>query len=95
MNGKQNYQQKKILLFKEYNYQSGRYELIGIDGNINVVKKDHTIPNITFRFPENLAGGTRTITNYYNHAAITVHYRVEYYDKKRKHYKRNIIQNRF
>lgn len=73
---------EKDITFKEYNYQSGRYELIGIDGNINVVKKDHTIPNITFRFPENLAGGTRTITNYYNHAAITVHYRVEYYDKK-------------
>lgn len=69
------------ITFKEYNYQSGRYELIGIDGNGNVVKKDHTIPSITFRFPEMLSGGTRTITNYYNYAAITVPYRVEWYDK--------------
>ena len=69
------------ITFKEYNYQVDKYEHIGIDGNGNVVKKDHTIPNITFRFFENMSGSTRTITNYYNYAAITVPYRVEWHDK--------------
>ena len=38
--------------FKEYNYQVDKYEYIGIDGNQNVIKKDHNIPEITFKFSE-------------------------------------------
>ena len=69
------------ITFKEYNYQINHYEIIGIDGNKDVVKKDHTVPSITFRFSKDSVEEIKTIINYYNYTAITVPYQIEWYDK--------------